>query len=692
MTDAPIDRPADLTAEWLTTAIGAGTVESFTVDRIGTGQMSECYRVGVRYSDGDGPASVVLKVAASDPVSRGTGKVLGLYEREVRFYRDVAPRLDGPIAPRRDGPIAPRRDGPIAQCFHASYQADTGIFTLLLDDAAPAEVGDEIRGATIDEAVLALGALARLQAPLIGSPTLAEAEWLNREAPMNQSVMATLFAGFVDRYGASITPEQRLVGQRLVDSFDAYTAGESAPDRVHGLVHGDYRLDNMLFGRPGSLRDLTVVDWQTVTWGPAMTDLAYFLGCALPVEDRRTHYDELLAAYHAGLGPNPPLTPAEIREGVRRQSFFGVMMAIVSSMLVERTDRGDLMFLTMLERHSSHVLDTGALDVLPVAGIAKTSALQPDPADEAAHRPGDEPLWNESWYWDFVDEKQGIGGWIRLGLIPNQNIAWINALVCGPDIATVALLDFHAPTPADPGDVHGAGLRLRHSATSPLQEYRVAVRGEARCYADPAGLLHGRPGEPARLAMDLTWHTTGVPYAYRITTRYEIPCAVTGTVTIDGNEFTLDAVPGQRDHSHGVRDWWSMDWVWSALHLDDGTHLHGVDLRIPTLPPLSVGYRQAPGEPLVETTSVTATAELADDGLPLTTTLLFEPGGLEATIEVRGNAPVRLESPDGRVSHFPRAWATVSTNDGRRGVGWLEWNRNQPSDPGALASDGPTSS
>ena len=75
-----------------------------------------------------------------------------------------------------------------------------------------------------------------------------------------------------------------------------------------GLVHGDYRLDNMLFGRPGSLRDLTVVDWQTVTWGPAMTDVAYFLGCALTTEDRRTHYDELLRAYHEGLGPNPPVS------------------------------------------------------------------------------------------------------------------------------------------------------------------------------------------------------------------------------------------------------------------------------------------------------------------------------------------------------------------------------------------------
>ena len=54
-----------------------------------------------------------------------------------------------------------------------------------------------------------------------------------------------------------------------------------------GLVHGDYRLDNMLFGQPGADRALTVVDWQTVTWGPAMTDVAYFLGCALPSELRR---------------------------------------------------------------------------------------------------------------------------------------------------------------------------------------------------------------------------------------------------------------------------------------------------------------------------------------------------------------------------------------------------------------------
>ncbi|HOD73286.1 MAG TPA: hypothetical protein PKM13_01935 [Candidatus Bipolaricaulis anaerobius] len=63
-----IERPTDLTDNWLTTALGAGTVTGHHFERIGTGQMSECYRVHLRYADGDtGPATVVLKVAADTP-------------------------------------------------------------------------------------------------------------------------------------------------------------------------------------------------------------------------------------------------------------------------------------------------------------------------------------------------------------------------------------------------------------------------------------------------------------------------------------------------------------------------------------------------------------------------------------------------------------------------------------------------
>ncbi|MET0701506.1 MAG: phosphotransferase [Mycobacterium sp.] len=664
-TNSIIEKPADVTAEWLTAVLGA-TVSDFAVERIGTGQMSECYRLTLTYAPEapqNAPASVVLKVAAGDQTSRQTGLALGLYEREVRFYTDIAPRL------------AADATGPVAACHHAAFDPATGVFDLVLGDAAPAVVGDEIRGATIEQATLAVHELGVLHAQLLGDESLADSEWLNREAPITADLIAMLYAGFSDRYAESLTPEQRTVCESLVAAFDGYLAAEGADDRLRGLVHGDYRLDNMLFGQAGADRPLTVVDWQTATWGPALTDLAYFLGCALPVSVRREHHDALLRTYHDALGPDTELTLDDVHESVRRQSFFGVMMAIVSSMLVVQTPRGDEMFMTMLDRHCSQVLDTDALATLPAPSAS--TPLQPEEADETSHAPTDEPLWSESWYWDFVDPTQGVGGWIRLGLIPNQNTAWVQALLCGPDMPTIAINEFEVTPPEDAGVLTGDSFEFAHAATTPLQRYTVTVKGRGESFDDPAALLRGEAGRPVELTMDLQWTSDGTPYQYRITPRYEIPCTVTGVVTADGRSYTFDAVPGQRDHSWGVRDWWSMEWVWSALHLDDGTHLHGVDMRIPGIPPFGIGYVQRDGAPLTELQGVTAREVFAPNELPVSTELTLTPGDIVATAEIVGHAPVRLTSPDGRISLFPRAWATVSTADGRSGVGWLEWNRNQ---------------
>jgi hypothetical protein len=622
--------------------------------------MSECYRIALTYSpdSAPGPASVVLKVAAADPSSRQTGLAMGLYEREVRFYSDVAPSINGPVAP----------------CYHHAYDPETGVFDLVLGDAAPAVVGDEIRGATAEQALLALTQLGWVHGPLLGDATLAGTDWITRESPLNQGLLAALYAGFVDRYRDQVAAEHRDVCERLVASFDAYLAQEGEPGRPRGLVHGDYRLDNMLFGEAGADRPLTVVDWQTVTWGAALTDVAYFLGCALPVHARRDQYDELLRAYHAALGPSSPLSIDDVRDGVRRASFFGVVMAVVSPMLVERTERGDAMFMAMIERHCQHVLDTDALAILPEP--SRREPLQPNDEDEGRHPRTDEPMWSESWYFDFADPAQSVGGWLRLGLIPNQNHAWINALVCGPGMPTIAVLDFDAPMPDDHTRVSTDDIELALDALDPLTTYRVRLRGSGQAHDDPADLLHGVAGRPVEVTMDLTWTTAGTPYLYRVSPRYEIPCTVSGTVTADGRTYALRAAAGQRDHSWAARDWWAMEWVWSALHLDDGTHLHGVDMRIPGAPPIGLGYLQTSGEPLVELQSVTARESFGGNDLPTGTTLELAPGDVVANIAIRGHAPVLLTSSDGRLSQFPRAWATVTTADGRTGVGWVEWNRN----------------
>ena len=56
----------------------------------------------------------------------------------------------------------------------------------------------------------------------------------------------------------------------------------------------------MLFGEDGADRPLTVVDWQTVTWGPATDRRRRTSSVAhCPCDRRREHYDELLRAYHS---------------------------------------------------------------------------------------------------------------------------------------------------------------------------------------------------------------------------------------------------------------------------------------------------------------------------------------------------------------------------------------------------------
>jgi hypothetical protein len=208
----------------------------------------------------------------------------------------------------------------------------------------------------------------------------------------------------------------------------------------------------------------------------------------------------------------------------------------------------------------------------------------------------------------------------------------------------------------------------------PLRVFRVSFDGRGESYDDAARALAGESGADVGVAFDLTWATDGEPYSYRLATRYEIPCHVSGVVTVDGEELRIDG-PGQRDHSWGPRDWWSMDWIWSALHMDDGTRLHGVELRLPDLPRMGVGYVQPDGSgDLVECERVVATE--GDGSLPASTALEFNPPGLAVDVEPVAFGPLRLVAPDGRVSEFPRALVRASTPDGRRGVGWVEWNRN----------------
>ena len=176
-------------------------------------------------------------------------------------------------------------------CHLAVYDETTGYFTLLLEDKVDATQGDQIAGCSPEQAELALRTLARLQAPQLNDLHVGNSDYLNLPNPIDQSLMAMLLPGFLERYADRVTPEHAEVCRTFVAASDAWLADRRPP---LGLVHGDFRLDNLLLTSTAC----TVVDWQTVSWGPAMLDASYFLGGSLTVDDRRRHEERLLRAYH----------------------------------------------------------------------------------------------------------------------------------------------------------------------------------------------------------------------------------------------------------------------------------------------------------------------------------------------------------------------------------------------------------
>jgi len=300
-----------------------------------------------------------------------------------------------------------------------------------------------------------------------------------------------------------------------------------------------------------------------------------------------------------------------------------------------------------------------------------------DPADEQRHQPDGEPLWNESYYMDFVADDESIGGYVRLGLYPNLGVSWWTTAIVqtgGPTLMSVAYDLGVTPIPAL--SAKGPSLDVELEVARSLEDLIVRCSARAERFDDPADVYRGISGTEDEIGMELQWLTDGVPYHYDVATRYEIPCRVGGSIRLGGKEISITG-QGQRDHSWGVRDWWAFDWCWFAARLDDGRRVHGADIRIPEMR-MAFGYVQSQATGVAAIGRLDVTEELGVEDMPSVGHAGIDPGDLELTIEPLAFAPLLLSSADGRMSRFPRAMARFTDASGCRGVGWVEWNQVQP--------------
>jgi Ser/Thr protein kinase RdoA (MazF antagonist) len=336
----------DLTEEWLSAALETD-VRSVRVERIGTGQTSATYRLRI---DADGmPETMVAKLAEGDQDARR--RVATAHRSEVGFYAELAPTLDVRVP----------------ACWYADISEDATRFTLLLEDLSPRAAGRQTDGCTVGQAFGAVRNLARLHASRWNDETLRDVGFLMPLTRQRATFLADLVKvatrRFIARYAGHLSDGDKTTLCEVAEALLDWQVGRPEPFSV---IHGDYRLDNLMFHPAGG--EVVAVDWQTITVALPARDLAYFIGTSLPTQQRRMVEDELVLAYHRELQEQTAISytydhcVADYRVG----HLHGPMITVLGSMTSAgtRDALADEMFVSMARRSCAAVRDLRSLEAL----------------------------------------------------------------------------------------------------------------------------------------------------------------------------------------------------------------------------------------------------------------------------------------------------------------------------------------
>jgi aminoglycoside phosphotransferase (APT) family kinase protein len=205
---------------------------------------------------------------------RPHGKLLPSAHRIDREYQIYASLAQTPVpVPAVYGAYC--RDTSVigVEFFAMEYVIGTVYTDVSLPNVSPAE-----RAEISSEMVRVLSYIAAVDAPSVGLASLsrgASAPWTRRQ-----------LTRWTAQYEASKIPGGDYAEMdALVTALEKACVLDTAvaPGESRSLVHGDYRLDNCIFGRKnGKLRVLAVIDWELAALGDPRADLAtlctpYFL-------------------------------------------------------------------------------------------------------------------------------------------------------------------------------------------------------------------------------------------------------------------------------------------------------------------------------------------------------------------------------------------------------------------------------
>lgn len=363
--DLPIPNSiAEITTGWITEAlrssgvINAAHVTRFECERIavGVGFLGELARIRLRYDtlEPGAPATLIAKAPIQDPGGRQLGQMLGVYEIEDRYYRELAAH-------------SPMR-GP--RCYYAAGNPETVQFILLIEDLGHLRLGDQLAGLTLEEARIAMREFARFHACFWDTP---DGQQFRGIPGFDHPRLGGLEMAYPEAKAQCLAHIGGLLDRRdreLIEGFGGQFASVGKPletGRVT-IAHGDARLDNMFFGSIDGSAPLTVVDYQLLLHAPGAYDIGYMLSQSVEPELRRRHEHDLLREYHDALvEAGVDCYPWErCWEDYRRVVLFWLVGPVVAIGTVDpANERGARVLQAMTQRSLAAIDDLNCRDLLP---------------------------------------------------------------------------------------------------------------------------------------------------------------------------------------------------------------------------------------------------------------------------------------------------------------------------------------
>jgi len=359
-------RSKEITTEWLndvlhqTGFLRQANIVSLKHEPWGVGEgfVSDMAKLTVTYDPEVPhlPKTMIAKLPTSYESARALALQFNLYEKEIRFYTEVAPR--SPI--RTPGLI------------YGEVDSENQRYVLIMEDCSGYTQVDQLTGLDNDQTKLVALKLADFHARWWDAEDLFAFSWIPK--PRGPEAMA-LIDTFRVCWDISVQNEDFVkalpeggweVGLKIYEHFPWLIEG--APDKHLTICHLDYRADNMFFDWATADDPLIVFDWGGVSVNRGVMDLAYLLGGSVATDLRRAVEKDVIRLYYERLLERgvSGYSFDECRNDYLKGLLFFTFIGVLAVASLDMSDpRGTELLHVGTPRYFSTIVDNDATSVLP---------------------------------------------------------------------------------------------------------------------------------------------------------------------------------------------------------------------------------------------------------------------------------------------------------------------------------------